>query len=97
MARQLLTETLLLTAIGGAIGLALAAASLDGLSWIGLDELPRGHEIRMDGLVVAVTVWLTLILGLAIGAVPAFQLAGLNLNQALRDESRSATTDAVRG
>jgi predicted lysophospholipase L1 biosynthesis ABC-type transport system permease subunit len=92
VARQLLTETLLLTAVGGVVGLALAASILNGLSWIGLDEVPRGHEIRMDGVVVALTVGLTLILGLAIGGVPAFQIAGLNLTQALRDESRSATT-----
>ena len=92
VARQLLTETVLLTAIGGAIGLALATWSLGGLSWIGLDELPRGHEIRMDGLVVAVTLCLALLLGVAIGAVPALQLAGINLNLALRDDSRTATS-----
>jgi predicted permease len=95
VARQLLTETMLLTAIGGALGIALAAWSLDGLAWIGLDELPRGHEIRMDGVVIAVTLGLGAVLGLAIGAVPALQLAGINLNLVLREDGR--TTTAGRG
>ena len=92
VARQLLTETLVLTFIGGAAGLALAAWGLTGLSWIGLDELPRGHEISMDGLVVAVTLGLTVILGLAIGVVPALQITGANLTRALQDVSRAVTT-----
>lgn len=44
MARQLLTETLLLTIVGGALGLGLGVWSLEGLSSLGLAELPRGHE-----------------------------------------------------
>ena len=89
--RQLLTETILLTVVGGALGLAVGAWSLDALSLIGLDELPRGHEIRMDGVVVAVTLGLALVLGAVIGAVPALQLAGLNLNLVLRQDSRTGT------
>lgn len=91
VARQLLTETMLLTIGGGALGLALGAWSLDGLSWIGLDELPRGHEIRMDGLGVALTLGLAVVLGLVIGAVPALQLAGLDVNRVLREDGRTGT------
>jgi predicted permease len=91
VARQLLTETLLLTVAGGALGLALGAWSLNGLAWIGLDELPRGHEVRMDGLVVALTLGLALVLGVVIGAVPALQLAGLDLNRVLREDGRTGT------
>ena len=61
---------MLLTIIGGALGLALGFWSLDALSSLGLAELPRGHEIRMDGTVVAFTVGLALALGLVVGAVP---------------------------
>jgi predicted permease len=95
VARQLLTETTLLTAIGGAVGLGLAWWGLGALSWMGLDELPRGHEIRLDGVVIGVTLALAGLLGLAIGAVPAAQLAGLELNALLREDSR--TTTAGRG
>ena len=89
--RQLLTETMLLTLAGGALGLGLAWWSLQGLSWLGLDELPRGHEIGLDSVVVLVMIGLAAVLGIAIGAVPALQLAGLNLNVVLRDDSRTAT------
>ena len=91
VARQLLTETIVLTALGGALGLGLATWSLSGLSWIGLDELPRGHEIRMDGAVVVMTLGLAVVLGVAIGAVPAMHLAGINLNLVLREDGRTAT------
>jgi predicted permease len=91
IARQLLSETLLLTAVGGTVGLALAAWALTGVSWIGLDELPRGHEIQLDAVVVGFTIALTFALGVAIGSVPALQIAGLNLSLALRDDSRTAT------
>jgi putative ABC transport system permease protein len=92
VARQLLTESVVLTAAGSAVGLALAWGSLGGMSRMGLDELPRGHEIRMDGIVVALTLGLTLVLGLAIGAVPAVQFARMDLSLALRDDSRSSTS-----
>lgn len=95
VARQLLTETVLLTLIGGALGLAVGAWALGGLSWVGLDELPRGHEIRMDGTVILLTAGLAVLLGLAIGAVPAFQLAGLDITAVLREDSRTGT--ASRG
>ncbi len=61
--RQLVTETMLLTVIGGSLGLALGFWSLDTLSSLGLADMPRAHEIRMDGTVVAFTAVLTLALG----------------------------------
>ena len=93
--RQLLTETTLLTVVGGALGLVLASWALTGLSWIGLDELPRGHEIRLDTTVVLFTIGLAAALGIAIGLAPAVQLSGLNLNVVLREDGRTAT--ASRG
>jgi putative ABC transport system permease protein len=97
MARQLLTETLLLTAIGGLLGLALGGWSLRGLSSLGLADLPRGHEIRMDWIVVAFTLGLALVEGLVISALPLAQLAGLNLNLALREEGRTGTAGRGAG
>jgi predicted permease len=93
--RQLLTETTLLTALGGALGLVLASWALTGLSWIGLDDLPRGHEIRLDTTVVLFTIGLAAALGIVIGLAPAIQLSGLNLNVVLREDGRTAT--ASRG
>ena len=74
--RQLLTETVLLTVIGGALGLAIGAWALSAVTTLGLTDLPRGQEIRMDGIVVGFTFGLAVLLGLIIGAVPAPQLEG---------------------
>ena len=57
MARQLLTETLVLTTIGGLLGLAVGYWSLGGLSSLGLAELPRGHEIRMGSSLASLSAW----------------------------------------
>jgi predicted permease len=89
--RLLITETMLLTLIGGALGLAVGAWCLGGLSWIGLSDLPRSHEIRIDTLVVAFMVGVAGALGVVIGAVPGLQLARLNLGTVLRDEGRGGT------
>ena len=89
--RQLLTETVLLTVIGGALGLAIAAWALSAVTTLGLTDLPRGQEIRMDGVVVGFTFGLAVLLGLIIGAVPALQLAGLNLTLVLREDARTGT------
>jgi predicted permease len=91
VARQLLTETTLLTAIGAVLGVAAGAALLRYLVASGLSDLPRGNEIRMDWVVVVFTVGVATLLGLATAAVPVVQLAGMNLTDALREEGRSGT------
>jgi predicted permease len=93
--RQLITEALLLTIAGGTLGLIAGWWSLDWLTSLGLSDLPRSHEIRLDGVVIAFVLALAVVLGVVLGAVPAIQLAGTNLNSALRDEGR--TGSAGRG
>jgi predicted permease len=93
--QQLVTEATVVTLLGGAAGLGLAFWGLDALKTSGLWELPRAHEIHMDAVVVAFTLGVSALLGLVIGAVPALQLAGLNLSAMLRNEGRSGT--ASRG
>jgi predicted permease len=93
--RQLVTETTLVTLLGGAAGLGVGYWSLDALKKSGLWELPRAHEIQMDGTVIAFTLCISVLLGLVVGAVPALQLAGFNLNSVLREDGRTGT--ATRG
>lgn len=97
MARQLLTETLVLTTIGGLLGLAVGYWSLGGLSSLGLAELPRGHEIRMDWIVFSFTIGLAAAQGLLISIVPLAQFAGLNINLMLREDSRTGTAGRGTG
>jgi predicted permease len=91
VARQLLTETTLLTGLGAALGVAAAAVSLGWLTSLGIAELPRSEEIRMDWMVVAFTAGLTLLLGFVTGAMPIAHLSGMNINVVLREDGRSGT------
>jgi predicted permease len=89
--RQLVTETTVLTLVGGLLGLALGFWSLGALSALGLGDIPRAHEIRMDTRVVEYTVGLALALGVVVGLVPALHFDGPNLGRALREDGRTGT------
>jgi predicted permease len=92
LTRQLLTETVVLTLLGGAAGLFLGYWSLDLLSMLGLESLPRSAEIRIDGSVLAFTFALALAVGVLVGLVPILNLRQMNLSQAFREEGRSGTS-----
>jgi putative ABC transport system permease protein len=89
--RQLVTETTVLTLVGGLLGLALGFWSLGALTSLGLADIPRAHEIHMDAVVVLFILSLGLALGVAVGAVPAMHVAGMNLGVVLREDSRTST------
>jgi len=91
IARQLLIESTLLTAAGGLGGLLLGRWILGFLSYLDLNELPRGSEIHMDAFVVAAMLGLAVCVGLLVGTVPAAWLRRANLSTLLRDESRGGT------
>jgi predicted permease len=89
--RQLLTESIIVTLIGGVAGLVFALALLRGLAAVGLAEIPRATEIRMDSSVVGYVLVVSLGTGILIGLVPLARLVQVNLNNALRSEGRSGT------
>jgi predicted permease len=89
--RQLITETMVLTMVGGLLGLVAGYWSLSVLASLGLADIPRAHEIRMDGVVVAFTLGVAVLLGIVVGAVPAMQVSTMNIGVVLREEGRSGT------
>ena len=95
LARQLLTETTVLAIAGGTGGILLAWWATRSVAALNLDQLPRGYEIALDlpglGFAAAITVGVGLILGVA----PAFRLRYMNLNAALREESRGGSSGRV--
>jgi predicted permease len=91
LARQILTETVLVSTIGGAIGLALGAWALGAAAMLGLAQLPRGDEIRLDGMAVGFTLALVLAVGALVGLFPVLALRRANLAQIVREEGRSGT------
>ena len=92
IARQLLTETALLSGAGGVAGLALGYAGIRLLTQFGLDATPQGTPIAVDATVLVFTIGLSGLLAVLIGLVPMVSLRSLNLSQAFREEGRSGTS-----
>jgi predicted permease len=91
LARQLLTETTLLTLTGGAFGLLLGYWTLQAISRLGIEHLPRASDIHLDAAVFAFTLAISLATGLLVGIVPLLGMRKSTLNQAFREEGRSTT------
>ncbi len=88
--RQLLTEGLLLALAGGALGLVVASA-VNTVFVSGLDALPRGNTIGIDGSVLAFTGLVSLVASLAFGATPALQSARSDMNEVLKEGARGSS------
>ncbi|MCA1585329.1 MAG: ABC transporter permease, partial [Acidobacteria bacterium] len=95
LSRQLLTETVLLASLGGTLGLLLGWWVLRSATTIGFERLPRGSEITLDPVSVAVSIALVGVTGLMVGVLPIVMLRRTNLAQVIREEGRSGT--ASRG
>jgi putative ABC transport system permease protein len=89
---QFLAESLLLALGGGVLGLVLAAAVLPLLARIGHDFVPRAEEISLDPVIVAFTLGISVVCGLAMGLVPAMHASMSAANDALKDSSRESTS-----
>ena len=94
--RQLLTESLLLALIAGALGIGIALAATRALAAWGASQLPQGFPVELDVRVLLFTLVISLAAGIAFGIFPAVQLARLDLNTALRDEGRGASMGRSR-
>ena len=75
VARQLLTESLVLAVLGGALGLALSYPGVRTLLTLSADTLPRIQEIGIDGRVIAFALVITIATGVLFGLVPALRMA----------------------
>lgn len=90
LVRQLLTESVFLGLISGAVGFAIGYAGLQMLwSLLPSDVSANLVRPRMDLTVFAFTTVVTLLTGLVFGAVPAVRAAGTSVAEALKEESRA--------
>ncbi|MBO0727447.1 MAG: ABC transporter permease, partial [Blastocatellia bacterium] len=91
LVRLLLMESALLAVIGGALGLLSASYGVDALLAINPAAIPTYEKITIDGYVIAFTFLISLLAVALFGLAPAWQATKTDLNQALRENSRSAT------
>jgi predicted permease len=96
LARQLLTEGLLLAAVGGAAGIAVAVAAIRYFRVAAPIEMPPGADVRMSWPVVAFTAAISLATALLFGALPAWRASRLEGAESLRTRRGSAQTTPHR-
>jgi putative ABC transport system permease protein len=90
--RQLLTESLLLSLTGGLLGLLLAVWGNSLLVSLIPTDVPRIHEVSLDGRILAFTVLVSFVTGLVFGLAPALQASKLDLNESLKEGLRGTTS-----
>ena len=92
LARQLVTEGLLLTILSAALGLLAGYAVLQVLGSLNIRDLPRGFEIHIDAVVVSYTLAIAAGIGLLLGLIPVAAVLPANLTGVLREEGRTGTS-----
>jgi putative ABC transport system permease protein len=94
--RQLLTESVLLSVVSGAMGFALSSWLIKLLIAISPPNTPRFDEIGIDLRVFGFTFGMTVLAGLLFGLFPALQTSRPNLNEMLKDAGRRGSESGGR-
>jgi putative ABC transport system permease protein len=91
LVRQLLTESVLLSLVGGLAGVLLALFGLSVMRGLALNALPAYAHLALDPGTLVFTMLLALCTGIAFGVVPAMSVGRTNMQGVLRDETRGAS------
>ncbi len=97
IAQQLLTETILLWLMGGALGLLVGRWGMDALAAVRPGELPPGIFVTMDGSVLAFAVGVTALTGILFGLAPALHFSRPDVNEALKEGGRTIGASGGHG
>ena len=92
--RQLLTESVLLAALGGVLGLLVAYWGVQALIALAPESIPRLADVQVDRRVAAFAITASALVGVLFGIVPALQGARPQVVEALRDGGRTGTARA---
>ena len=91
IARQLLTESILLSLIGGTIGLLLARWGVDLILYMSPDAIPRSREIGLDWMVLGFTIGVSFLTGILFGLIPAIQAGEVDVHETLKETGRGTS------
>ena len=91
LVRQLLTESIVLALVGGALGVLLAIGGTRALVLLGSAQLPRAAEIGLDPAVLLFALALSMVTGVIFGLVPALRATSADLQTALREGGRGSS------
>jgi putative ABC transport system permease protein len=91
LARQLLTESILLSLLGGAIGLLLARWGIDLILYVSPGSIPRSREIGLDWTVIGFTVGVSFLTGILFGLIPALQAGEVDVHETLKETGRGVS------
>lgn len=94
--RQLLTESMLLSVIGGTLGLLVGTWGAAALLSISPGSLPRADQVEVDGRVLLFSLVVASLTGLLSGLAPAFLVSRTDLGDALKEGSGRATSGLHR-
>jgi len=83
--RQLLTESIVVSIVGGLVGIVLALWGVDALLALSPPSLPRVNRISIDGQVLGFTLVIAVMAGILFGLAPALQSAQTEITSALKD------------
>ena len=97
LVRQLMTESLLLSILGGAAALFVSYLAFEALAWTYPESLPRMQGIGLDGTVLAFNFGLVLLTTVGIGLIPAFKVSRPDLQSGLKEGGRQSGAGIRRG
>jgi len=94
--RQLLTESILISLVGGAVGVVIAWWGTSLLIALKPENLPRLQEIDVDLRVFAFTLGVSILTGLVFGLLPAWTTSRVAASEGLKESGRSSTSSRTQ-